>query len=363
MTRASFFLLSGILLSGCFLRSNPDPPAWVLSPQEMYSHTEYLVGMGEGRSRDQAEKRAYAAVARIFSAHVQAQSSDEETYLLKEHGGQESTQRSLQIDFMTRVTTNKVLENVQILESWLREKDRQYFVLAGLHRAQAEQMLLARLQAIDQSIREKVQQGRSSTAKIHRIQGYKQGMALLSRRPQVNSDLRVVRTSGEGLPPPFSLNVIQREFLEFVASHVTISVSMQGESHQELERAIWEALKKEGLLAGAKDPISGTSEHSSDISITGFGRLWPVDIPDPLFRYVRWCGDIEIRERDSQRLMGMISRSGREGHITEREARIRASRAMQQEMAKEVAQILTESVFQENGEPLPPNPSPKSCPQ
>ncbi len=318
-----------------------------------------MTGLGQGQSREQAEKRAYAGVARIFTAHVQADSSDRESYTLKEQNEQSSTERSLRIDHMTRVTTNKVLENVQILESWFRKRDRQYFVLAGLHRTQAEQTLLARLGRIDGQIEAELDRGRTGSTTIDRIQGYKRMMRLLEKRPHINSDLRVVRVSGQGVPAPWSLGAIQQEFMDFVRDEVSISVSIQGESPEELERAIWEALKKEGLLSGAQ-PLSASTP---DIAITGYGQLWPVDLPDPLFRYVRWCGDVEIREGESGRLLGVISQSGREGHITEREARVRASRVMQEVVSKEVASTLTKSVFQADSSSTKSAHIPKACPR
>jgi len=341
-----FFPLVGVLvLSGCWLRSSPTPPDWVLSPQADYPADRYLVGMGEGSTRDQAEKRAYAAVARIFSANVQAKSLDQESYSLKETNDQSSTQRTLLIDHLTQVTTSKLLENVKVMESWYRELDQQFFVLAGLNRHQTEQLLVERLSDLDLSIEGFVTQGRTHPQKIYRIQGYKQALVLLQQRVGMNTDLRVIRASGEGILPPYTRHQLQSEFMDFVANHLVISVVMEGENHVELERAIWEGLKREGLLASARERESIIPGTQADVSISGTGRLWVVDLPDPLFRYVRWCGDVQIHETKSGRLVGVISRSGREGHITENEARIRASKMMQDVIAKEVARLLTESVF------------------
>jgi hypothetical protein len=242
-----------------------------------------------------------------------------------------------------------LLENVKVLESWYRQRDQQFFILAGLDRHQTENLLVERLSNLDLTIDGFVTQGRTHPQKIHRIQGYKQALVLLQQRVVLNTDLRVIRASGEGILPPYTSHQLQREFIDFVANHLVISVVMEGENHEELERAIWEGLKREGLLASAKERESIMPGTQADISITGTGRLWLVDLPDPLFRYVRWCGDVQIHETESGRLVGVISRSGREGHITENEARIRSSKVMQDVISKEVARLLTQSVF--NAEP------------
>ena len=88
-----------------------------------------------------------------------------------------------------------------------------------------------------------------------------------------------------------------------------------------------------------------------------------MDLPDPSFRYVRWCGDAQVQEMDSKRLLGVISRTGREGHITEQEARIRASHTMQKVISKEVVRIFTQSAFYKTSDAAKGLNIPKACPQ
>lgn len=335
-------LIGALMLSGCWFGNPPPPPDWILTPQKTYPTDRYLVGMGEGSTRDQAEKRAYAAVARIFSANVQAKSLDQESYSLTETNEQSSTHRTLRIDHETQVTTTKLIENVKVLDAWYRTLDQQFFVLAGLDRHHTETLLVERLDDLDATIERIVAQGRSHPQKFHRIQGYKQALVLLQQRKVINTDLRVIRASGEGIPSSYTSPQIQREFMDFVAQNLLISVTIEGEYHEDLERAILDGLKQEGLLGS---PANSESSEIADLAIVGQGQFWTVDLPDPLFKYVRWCGEIDIYENPSRRLIGVISETGREGHVTEKEARIRASKVMQEVISKEIARLLTRSVF------------------
>ena len=351
-----------ILAVGCAWFGRENPPEWIMSPHQSYPAERYLTGIGEAESREQAEKRAYAAVARVFSAQVKTQSMDHETYSIQESGERSQTRRELQLDQRTQVTTSKVLENVKVLDVWYQPSTRHYWALAGLDRQQAEQAILERLQEWDTKIANMINQGRTHPQKIQQIRGYKQAINLLADRNTLNADLRVIRSSGESLLPSYGIPEIQREFMDFVANHLVISVVMEGENHEELERAIWEGLKREGLLASARERESIMPSTQADVSISGTGRLWVVDLPDPLFRYVRWCGDVQIHETESGRLVGVISRSGREGHITEHEARIRASKVMQEVIAKEVARLLTQSVFSAEPDLSNSQSIPNACP-
>ncbi len=328
---------------GCAWFVGETPPEWIMAPHQSYPVERYLTGIGEAESREQAEKRAYAAVARVFSAQVNARSMDHETYSIQESEAGSQTRRKLQLDQRTQVTTSKVLENVKILDFWYQPSSRHFWALAGLDRQQAEKSILERLEEWDTKIENMIHQGRTHPQKIQRIRGYKEAMILLADRDALNNDLRVIRSSGDSLPPSYRIPQIQREFMDFVAKNLVISVAIEGENHEDMERAILEGLKQEGLLG--RRPADSTSSEMPDLAIVGQGRFWTVDLPDPLFKYVRWCGDIEIYENPSHRLIGVISETGREGHVTEKEARIRAGKIMQEVISKEIARLLTRTVF------------------
>jgi hypothetical protein len=66
---------------------------------------------------------------------------------------------------------------------------------------------------------------------------------------------------------------------------------------------------------------------------------------------------------NSKRLLGAISRTGREGHITEKEARVRASHTMQNIISKEVVRIFTQSAFDKTSDASLSLNISKACPQ
>ncbi|HNG04132.1 MAG TPA: LPP20 family lipoprotein, partial [Nitrospira sp.] len=130
-TRISLVALVMLLCAGCGWVGGPSRPSWIDGSSTQFPSTQYLVGVGQADSRPQATEQAYAAVSRIFKAEITAQAKDWESYLVVESRGQTSTQRKLILDNVTRVTTDKVLENVQVLDTWFDQKARQYYALAG----------------------------------------------------------------------------------------------------------------------------------------------------------------------------------------------------------------------------------------
>ncbi len=142
------------------------------------------------------------------------------------------------------------------------------------------------------------------------------------------------------------------ELEQFVTANVAIAVEVLGEQAEPVRRAVMEGRIREGLpvtsrRVGAPASPDGTEGERTRLELLAKGtvRLWKATVPDPQFRYVRWCSDFVIVEAGTQRVVGAVSRAGKEGHLTEGEAQAKAVRAMQQEVASELAKSLAGYVY------------------
>ena len=70
--------------------------------------------------------------------------------------------------------------------------------------------------------------------------------------------------------------------------------------------------------------------------IIGEAAIWKADIPDPKWRYVRWCADFQLIDAKNGKTFGNISRSGKEGHLTLSEAENKAMSVMQKEIVSAI---------------------------
>ena len=190
------FVLSlsmGVLVPGCATNS---PPAWTMGESEEFPSKQYLVGVGEGDSRTVAEERAYAAVARIFQANIEAQARDSETYSIEEKNGTANTTRQLTLGHVTQVSTKEVLKNVTVLDTWYQPKKKQFYVLAGMERSKAEKALRDQISEWDQTVEKEITEGRAAENKLSKIRGYKRAINYLNLREDANRKLQIVRIDG-----------------------------------------------------------------------------------------------------------------------------------------------------------------------
>ena len=341
------------LTGGCTLFTSQPIPDWVEGYNQTFPNDQFLVGRGEAETRDLAEQRAYAAVARIFNAKVKAQMEDNEIYSQLKEDTKTTTTRQVRLDHFTHVTTEKVLEDVRVLDTWHRPEDEQYFALAGLNREKTERMLLERISAYDRAVTINLEDGRKGSNALTRLRALKRAMRDLQLRELVNADLQIIRLTGKGVPSLSTAATIQRELNEFLLNDLLIHVSITGEHQAQIQQAVWEGLNQEGLVTFDQDPNTSTQQDAApnvelrnpDLLITGNARLDDLHLFDPHFKYVRWCSDLQIVEPHGQRVIGVVSRSGREGHITQQEARVRATHAMQDAVSTEIAQSIAHYIY------------------
>lgn len=363
-------------LDGCAGSRGTGAPSWIEGASREYPPDQYLIGVGQADSQSAAAERAYAAVAKIFKAEVSAQSRDWESFLLQEKRGVTNTERRLTLDQITRVSTDKVLENVRILDGWFDQRNGRHYAMAGMNRSQAATALLERIAELDGMVETDLKESRQSSDTLARLRSIRRAMKNLVLREAYNADLRVVRPNGRGIDPMYRVAELTAEMGQFMTAHLAIGVSVIGEQAEAVRRAVMEGLVREGLPVttrpigletepggtGASGGAGADGENKPlELLVKGTVRLWNAHVPDPQFKYVRWCSDFVIVEAGTRRMVGAVSRAGKEGHLTEGEASAKAIRVMQQEVASELAKTLAGYVY---GEVDPPGTAPPAaCPK
>lgn len=331
--------------TACAWFTGKGKPGWVDSRSAEYPSTQYLTGVGQAGTRSNAEDQAYAAVARIFKAEVAAQAKDWESYLLVENRGVTNAERRLTIDNVTKVSTDKVLENVRIADVWYDPDSRFYYALAVMNRSQAEAALMEKVSTLDRTIKADVAESRQTTDKLDKVRTLRRACRNLVLREAYNTDLRVIRLSGQGDPSIYQVNELSGELEQFLATNLVLAVQVSGDHAEPVERALAEGLIREGLHVTTK--AEGEEVGAPELIVRGTVRLFPIEVRDPNFKYVRWCSDFEVVEPGTGRILGAVAQGGKEGHLTEREATAKTLRVMQQELSSDVARTIAAHVFGE----------------
>lgn len=353
--RLALCLLLLLGSAACASGSEERRPSWIDGSSAAFPLERYLIGLGEADSRPTATARAYEAVARVFEAQVTAQARDWESYVQLDNRAGTSHERRLTIERITRVSTDKVLETVQVLDAWLDRASGTHYVLAGMNRAQGEALLLDRIRELDGTIEEELDRASTTTDRLTALRNLKRATDHLVLREAFNADLRVLRPSGRGEPAAYHVAGLTAKLEAYLNSNLVIGVEVSGDEAEAVRRAVLEGLVRQGLpVTGDPLGIEASPKDPNEpaplpLLVRGTARLWQAAVPDPMFTYVRWCADFVLLDVETTRIVGAVSRRGREGHVTESEARTRAVRVMEQEITADLAASLAEYVYGEGG--------------
>ena len=329
-------LLLIVLLSADTL-AFAKPPAWVDGRSNRYPAGLYLVGVGQANTREGAEADAQASLAKIFRARIEQQTTDWETYIQIESRGKTKIEQKKSIESITKVSTDKVVEGVQIVET--AQDGSTYYAFAVLDRLQATVSLTERITNFDEKINATISLARNAPDKLSRIKNYKRAINTSLLRDAANIDLQVVNVKGNGIHSPVSITNVAQEFDEWLAKNFLIDVKVNGANGPAVEKAVIESLLREGFPVNGGEASDGVA---GDLLVKGDVTLSPVNLPGKSFKYVRWCVDLTILETKGNLIVGVVQKSGREGHLSESEAKARAMRALQPKVIADIGGRLAE---------------------
>ena len=242
----------------------PAPPPAVEPPPTVRScdSSAFLCATGQGSDQDTADVAARAELARIFEANIQsvAQSYASAARTISSQTGEKWIETS-QFSQQSLVTTNKVVRFSRILGRW---KDGNiYNSLVAIDRAQAGSDLRARIQSQDEVVRTQLQQGQGASDAVQRLKHARAAVSAFVAREALNSDLRVVRADGRGIPSPVPMSDLL-DLLQQANRQLSLGIALAGRGADRVQACLEEAMTNRGY-----EVESNVDEQASRVDIAG----------------------------------------------------------------------------------------------
>lgn len=235
-----------LLATGCA----PKAPDWIAGHSPDYPQDAWLIGVGSAEKRLDAEDRARAAIARIFSVSIQStQTSSESVWLNRLTSGERSGYEQQASSTLTS-TTNRVLSGVRIADVW-EKQPHEIYALAVLDRSRTAHPLRQELAEIDLSIRQDLTRAKKQTTAIERLASYLRALQRYERRRQLAADLAILVPSGYVAAAPIPAAELAGR-AEKAAAAIRLSLQLEGDENGVVEGAMISALAKLGLVPRIK---------------------------------------------------------------------------------------------------------------
>jgi hypothetical protein len=308
---------------------SPKKPDWVEQESAKYPNANYLTGVGAGKSRKIAADDAFATVARVFKAEVSSKSQDWERYSQTQAGGAVQVDHRLQVEQFTAVSTQKVIEDLAIAETWTDPADKTVYALAVMSRKQVGALLESRIQALDRDISHLTQTAQSADDKIEKIRALRKARNALIQRNIYETDLRIVNPAGANPASPSNLVDIQQELQQLLTRKMRIGVEFSGAHGEAIRSAVLEGLTRDGF---AVQPSRG---GEVDLMIKGDVTFERADLPQ--WKSIRWIFAVNLVNQATEKVIGTLNQNGREAHINFTEAEAKAVRALQDQILQNLS--------------------------
>ena len=235
------------------------PPDWISGEALEWPRQRYVLGVGVADDRATAEDRARAEISRVFSTRVEGRTSAYSAETSTSGAGRDQTvqERSVVVD--TQSYTAKVLQGVQIVETWQDPATRQVHALAVLDRRQTAARLREELAALDaEAGRHLASMG--SDDRVSAATGALRWRGVQRRKQPVLADLRVVVPDEK---QPGADPAVEARAAEALA-RLDVVVNVEGDRERTVEAGVGRALASLGMRSR---PGAGTGAGDVAVSV------------------------------------------------------------------------------------------------
>ena len=293
-------------------------PDWVRGKSREYPEEFYIVGVGSGDSRQDAESRARAHIAEVFSVNIKADISVSKSETLREREGKVSGESNEVTKSRIDMGLKKTLEGTEIADVWLNPKDATYYALAVLDREKAALKMSERIRELDGEVVRLGQEADTVRGKVNKLKLMLLRRSLLSDRLSLDSDYRIVSSSGKSIQPPYSYEEENSAIIKFLQNDFVIGISGSGPDSDALTQTVTDLFTGKGFMI---DPAGG---KGADLIIEITTKMDPAAQPVDDWYYCRWHLKLNVFDPATRAVIMSSSESGRSGQLTPDESQRKA---------------------------------------
>ncbi|MDD5628472.1 MAG: LPP20 family lipoprotein [Elusimicrobia bacterium] len=272
-------------------KANPrnPKPEWVDGSSMEYPRDKYLTGVGSADDRNTAGERARGEISKIFSSQITVNTASQAMESTVQVTGQKDQNSfSQSVSNSVENVSKKVLEGVEVPETWQDDASRVYYALAVLEKAKALSAITDKIADFDAQVKQWYAQMVQATDKLPRVKAGMKLLALFKARKGLENDLRVL--DGKGMPNPVDEAAVRATAAKAL-SELDVAIDVSGTKSREVETGVVKALNGFGLQASA-----GAPSGPVDVLVTGEAETNPVEGTDPRWKFARSYVTVSLKD-------------------------------------------------------------------
>jgi len=318
-------------------------PDWVNGTSSKYPPQNFLIGVGVGDTLDGARSSARAEIAKVFKSRIVQSAQETRSERTAQEGS--SSQFSMRQDSAssTAVTTDELLQGVEIAETWQHNKNKTYYALAVLNKQKTRQSLMQQITDQEEIAAGKLSQAKSSSTVIDKLRALNGALDSMNKRDELVTRKRVLDpVSVADISPKNVRGDVERQKTELLANVRFVIVA---DDTPHLAAQVAEKITSLGFTivpsaADAKRPDAVVFILSAKTTVT------PVDRGNPEWKFYGWHGTLTVTDAvDSNRVIASVVKEGQASHVTTEAAKAKATTEAVQAVADAVEQEMSKYLF------------------
>ncbi|MGC8653967.1 MAG: LPP20 family lipoprotein [Candidatus Kryptoniota bacterium] len=312
MARLTFLFLISLQIA---TNAQENKPVWIDHPEKNYPSSDYLVAVGTGDSRKEAENVALANLSKIFESNIKLDETINSRYseLIKSES-QSSLENKTDVNKQISVSSNQILYNVRYPEAFTDNLGKVY-VLAVLEREPTAEIYMKSITDNERRIYRLINSGNDNSDPLKKYAYYEAANVVSQVNNRLINQMRIINPGyqyADTLNNPDKIN----ELCKSAQERIPFVISVRGNDSD----------KVIPVIAGAVNQLGFPVAQKGALKIQCSERVEEIDLNRPE-KFVRWSYEFSILDSTGKVIISALE-NGREGHVTYGEAVARGQRTM-----------------------------------
>lgn len=319
-TKILFILLHLFLLDTLWSQSNF--PEWLNNPYDRYPKDRYLVALGEGYSRKNAEQDALGRMALIFKSNIKVTNSLYRKY--EELIGDDDSYFNEKVNASdnVKISSDQSLLNVRFGESFVDDNGKNH-VLAYINRFETINIYINKINSNTKEILFFYNKSKAYRTPIPKYAFARAAYEIAKINDNLVEKAKIIQPNSN-LSSITLYNPIEiKHSLTQAAKNISFDIDVINDKKGVIKESLEQYLTNEGFIV----------RKNALLKINGIASFKVLDLPRKEV-FLRWDMTLNVYDKFKSKILSS-SKHGREGHITYNECELRCFNEMGNYISKE----------------------------
>jgi len=302
------------------------PPLWVVDAEKAYPNRDWLCVVEAEQDAKLAERAAVTRLAQVFRVDLLSVTNANRRLAesVSSVKGKQKIITSQSSDVAQELVSTSAVSGLIGLqvESWANPKGRSY-ANARMNRKECSARYSAMIRENEKVIGGLMSEAEKNPRTFEAFQMLNLAYNFAVVTDNFHSLLTVLDPSAISTRPSYGNAEAVKSLAQNAGRSIVIAVKVNGDNGGRIEKAFTESLNSRGFR---------TAASGNTYILAASFQLEAADIDNPTYKFARYILNYSLKDKDGVELLSS-SNNGREGHLTESEARQRAIRAAEQSIA------------------------------